>query len=1284
MFLPTRNFPKIPKLTTRESIPTNISNRNDVAQFPSSDIGVLRFEPQNTLPQDIDIFKTDRISILNFAKDNQIPSKYVFILNDRITSIPKYIISNNNEDFNKLFTFLRQYVQIEPRELLFYLYELEDNTELFFDKAIEINQDYENRDFFQSEYKSWSDNLKLFITEDEENLNNIEKYFDSLGEVDPLQTSDITITKYSIEYDIKQVINKDATLFDVAPDLFSMCKASSQIPYIRFNDGADSRFKLYTGRTFEERPLFKLFESKIYKFKNPNMIYCIILSSSNEDKQVKESYTSVSIDLINEKLSIKYFPESSKSEADLVKIIKNTFPELIFTGKKEKNFSGYFRIYDLSVREDSFLDLLLSSYFSKFLFIDEFENPITERRKLKFYFDTNLGFTEFSRDEQLSRQAKVGAYITQYISGVNDSDVSRGRYDVLNFPENIDTRYKIIGSSEIDIKSEFLPIGTTYIIINISRAKSRLDMYQFANIVTRLLTTYNQVKRKYELEYEKFIPELKDPENIEKLSLILNPEKTLSSDKLGKVSLQVIAPEIFSGDYSRDCQYKDQPILIDESMSDSWKNKKVKNKDTREIVERPVLKLGDYTFVCPTDIAPFISLKQKKIVQNPDYPYYPCCYNKPQTEIRPRNVGTSKRSNDPIKTKKIMGEEGIAYLPIDITEYLKGIFGDDPVYRMGTFFSPSSVISALLHATNNTDYIELDDDEKEEFINTLRKNISNESNFNVVSSELYDMPLNERRLLFQNTDEFLDPSLFYRVLEEAFNVNIFIFSGTKPEPNIEPKYNIDISRYSSIPFHSYDIKRNTVLIFKHWGSETDNLPYQQCELIIFDSERHSLFSTAVGEYLLYGYSLTSQLYGRIYSNFYFDNYSSDVINSILSQGFFDIFKTQNIKAVAQLIDNKGKLRALQINTNEYGYITIATPPLPPQNLPLLKRIEKRSYETVKSIFIDQPVAVSKEDNTVVGLWYELNTLKYGIFIPIKPSTSPELTKIQSGPDSPLEPSIKENITDRLLKLQRDIKIIIQITRWLFNLYRTITTKNDISYFFNKYVKVIQRDTPDSAEIYDFSSLSRLLPFKVKSVEDALRILNKSIPSLIDGRNLKILISGEELHKRIYDSLQFYKDRNLPIILPQYLSEYYITEKDYPHYPGNIIFFNEESVDNWLQRIIKDPTSTYEIQNRLKNSLSDYITPYLYSPENNLLVIIQNAPLQNGLQIALHIANTWNKKKINISPSQIEPHITTGYKIFGISRNETLELLSDKSGNNNNPLFVLFYPESQRYAAILPI
>jgi hypothetical protein len=197
-------------------------------------------------------------------------------------------------------------------------------------------------------------------------------------------------------------------------------------------------------------------------------------------------------------------------------------------------------------------------------------------------------------------------------------------------------------------------------------------------------------------------------------------------------------------------------------------------------------------------------------------------------------------------------------------------------------------------------------------------------------------------------------------------------------------------------------------------------------------------------------------------------------------------------------------------------------------------------------------------------------------------------------------------------------------------------------------------------------------------------LNKTIPTFADGRNKKLLISGQKLFDRLRDSLIYYNSKKLPIILPKYFSDYYLSEKDYPSYAGTIIFFNEESVENWIQRAITEQISSYEIKPTIKESFSDLSLPYLYSPQKNLLVLIQNVPLQNGEQIALSICKNWEENKINAIPSNSSEKIKSGYKIFTISRNEKLELEEDNTKDEINIYYILRYPESGRFAAILPL
>jgi hypothetical protein len=81
---------------------------------------------------------------------------------------------------------------------------------------------------------------------------------------------------------------------------------------------------------------------------------------------------------------------------------------------------------------------------------------------------------------------------------------------------------------------------------------------------------------------------------------------------------------------------------------------------------------------------------------------------------------------------------------------------------------------------------------------------------------LYDVDIKDIKDNFLVT-EFLDPKLYYRLLEEYFNVNIYVITNKLVEV---PKYTLFHAR----PVRSY---RPTLLIYKHQN---------QCELIINDNQ----------------------------------------------------------------------------------------------------------------------------------------------------------------------------------------------------------------------------------------------------------------------------------------------------------------------------------------------------------------------------------------------------------------------------------------------------------------
>jgi hypothetical protein len=1267
MFRQSRRYPKIPNLL-----------EDDLSQTEN-----IYIAPELSLKNNKNIFETDQSSILKYALDVNIPSKYIFKLNDEIISLLDYIKYNIIEDYLTIYDFVVNYIPIEKRDVAFFLYQLQGDNEDLISILPEINIQYKNLDFFKKQFEDWKETNIILLKSDSSNFEEINKYLQAISQTDPLISSIIHITKYNLQFKVnsKSIRYSEISLYELGQDIFANSIASNLIPYIRFNNSDFSRFKIFTGETFEQRPQFKLFESKTFKFKNKNTIYFILLSSKSNNKQVRESYSYASIDLMNRTLNLKFFPDTSKNINEIMNTIKYSFPDLDFSNPSEKSFNGFFKIFNVVAREDSFLDMITNSFFNNFLFLDESEVSAADTKKSRFYFDTKFAFSQSLVEEPLSSISTLSSYIHQYFSGVNDSSVSSGKFEIVNFKENTKVEDKVIGGTTSFIEKQFLPNKTPYIIVYINKAKNRYSMYQYANFMSRLMNIYDSERKTIENEYMSIVSNLK--ENGDKLIMYSSFEKDVQQK--GKIPLQVLSPEIFSGDYSRDCGFQNQPIIIDPAQKEFWESKKIKDKDTKKIIDRPTLDYGGLTFVCPGDNYPFVGLKQKKTVIDENFQFYPCCYSKPQKEIKQRLIGKTKRTSEPIKTKKIVGEEGLGFLPsTTITDYLYGIFNsEDPIYRMGSFFSTSSVLSSLLLAQNNKYYLSLNDNQKSIYLLDLRKSIANQSDFNLTSSELFDMKLEDRIKLFLDSEEFLDPSLFYRILENAFNLNIFIISGTKPEPNLEAKYSFDTSRFSSIPMHSYQKSRKNVILFKHWGSESDNLPHPHVELIVVGEDQKSLFDDSIGDYLLQGYYLTSQLHGRshiISSQFQLYDYNN--IIDIIKSSFLE-----NLNIVSQILDNKGKCRALRILIKNI-YVTIFITPIPPLNYPISNIIDIHDYKIIRDLFSNEPFAYSKETSSKVnGLWYSLFSLNYGIFIPIKSLDISYFKTLLQGPDFPISMKSSENKTERLIKLTKDIKLLNQIIRFLFNIYRLNVNFSDknklITDFFNRHVLLKQSSEQDSSLFYNFSRLPRILPYQSKNIVDAMSYFKQYVPELIFSID-KMIIYSKKLYDRLYQSIEFYISKDLDILIPHFLSEYYITENDYSTKLGNIIFFNEENVNNWVKRTISDSKSIFEVHTKINKILSSTRVPFLYSPFPNTLCLIQNSSINVSIQRSLNICHNWQKNGINDLPDNLI-NIEKGYKIFTVSKEENLELMTTVANEDEqNFLYILKYPDINQYASILPL
>lgn len=1376
---------KSPRMISKKTGPkTDDESLSDIEDIPLKDLipkksprGISKIvRPKYYFDRDdVSIFTTQKLKSLEYGAEKGIPSKYVIPIYK--TGEEKSKIKNTNipEDYITLYELLTVKLDenipivssegssivesvremnplISEREILYFISDILGNNvdKDFFRQAELVSTKYRDPETFQNEkYNFQTIDIPNLLKKDKKELKTLNNLFKTISKIDPITTSDMTITKMTLEFDVSfDDEGVASSLLDEAPDIFANIQLNDSVPFVQYNDSSTSKYKAFNGETFETRPPFKLFEYRFNKFEDRNMFYFIVFADKYMKDFTKASYIPAVIDLDNLTLSFKYQLLVHRSEQEILDSLKNVFQSISFKNRREKNYGATFNLYEIDIREDSFLDLILTgiegnqdlqSLAGSLLFVDEFTKPVSEKKKLKVYYDTELSFDRSQESSEmkkpqdaLSKMASLGFTMTRYTAGLNDSLKTSGRYTLSNFPDSMAAEKKDLSRKNTPFVSRLIDRGTSYISVDISKAANKFVLFQFMNIFSRIITVYKQIKDDYEKIYDTLIPQLNNKKvQEESMTLIPYPEVK----EIEKVGITAIAPEIFTSSYSRDCQFKTQPIIIEDKEAEYWKNQKIKYR--AKMVERPVLKLGDYNFVCPGDEYPFVAFKQN-LDEDRKYPYYPCCYTKPQKEIKKREKGTIFRSKEPIKTNKVLALGGLGILPSSIFDLIKGGLPDRTIklFRMGTFISPNSFIACVLIALNDKKFLVLDTQEKKEkYISNIKKRIVQVSNFSVSSSELFDLSEEERKEMFLNNDDFLDPALFYRVLEEIFGLNIFIFSASLPKPNVETVYNLEISRFSSIPIHSLNKDKPTLVIYKHWGSETDHLPYPQCELIVggIETQEILLYQYELSVYMLKCYLTSTEIFGKMFlpnRPDFFQNYSSLTVYNLLKSNF--VGELVDTIATGQIIDEKGKLAGLQIQIETGEKITIGLPPLVPQGLPAVEKISKPKLKTVLKFLEKDPVmvrfsnnkptGVSYEKDNAVAIWFELPGMKFGIQIPIEPVSRQEIEKryklIQTVPETRLVLSNTDNTNQsqikRLFKIQKDTNIIVQIVRWLFLILirrEERSTNNVLSIeeklsktedFFESYIKLNPRKEDfDSSKVYDFTNMPRKLPNIDKSIIKILKELESYAPTFV--KKQKLIISGRDFYEKIKESLEYFIRMNaLPSnYIPEYLDEYYQSIYDYPKIPKNIIFLNKIDFERWLKQARENPTSSYPVYYSLKGKIHELNTPFLFvsvtgSPSikdpfgEKFLFLIQNAPFVNSKQAAIDNAISWRDNTLNHQSIKTELNergtSSSNYKVFIIGQNEKFQLLEDKSDPRKKyeTVFILKYTNIDRYASVLPL
>lgn len=1140
-----------------------------------------------------------------------------------------------------------------------------------------------------------------------------------------------------------------------AIDIFDNSQATIFVPFIQYNDmEGKSYYRIIKGdlsyeklgitrgvATHRERNTFYLtiwLGNNSLKPSNVTDLFdATILATAH-----KTSFYHVIYSIDSGILNITV-PERERSThvtelAEIVARIETGLPQMDVSYVNSTRRKGGFDVYDVDIDEATFLHWILHESFAPFLYVEERLRPFCFKARLDVHY----------RDMFSSAGEQVR------VTNAN------GTIDVLaakSIPFTV--HLMTLGSSatlkyiDLDgkVKSKVFPEGSKRARFTINGGATSDEITQAINHIRVFFTIYAKTKDELiENVYYDFDPTLlrrltdryresrdvwasyddEDEETDKDLGFVnpLEPEegdgglevKTIGYRHIEELKAQI--PDLFVNGYAQACQNYAQPTIIPPDQIENWKKE---NNDQVMFFPKGTKK---WAFGCTNPNYPNIGVKRNRYLSNKsEYSHVPCCFIEPQM-IPDTNTQYNEYMHGRVlpekiiklgtkhKTEKILDPGTIGLIPRILEKFLSLERDAEELQGYGTGWefvhygvpdTPNSLLHCISEAIDDPNY-----DGTEEYVMRIRSEIAQETHPDLLRQEMYDYDPDTIIALLADPNRYLDPSLFYRALEEYYSINIYVFD-TYRDAYKKDLSGIVVPRNRIFHVRPRKLNRPTVLILSHYGPAAQKRDHPHCELLVDFNESHKAIIK------LFGMRMTQNVYDGLTS--YTNNISwlphlntpvpisqpppklyphdniygkLDYVEALLGEG----------ELVSQYIDSIGKARAFTIRYPGPFDITFVTLPSRPENVPASHILSRAKPENVLSILTkNTPFSRSlNSQGQTDGVWYQLFDIYEGIYVPLEPTNNLPATyaNLPIGSGNPIKNIASENNTLRYMKMNRTLHILYDILEWLFELMRrempnvyvmSPMHQNEIGVDVSDTVmitnalfqKAIREDnyTGDSALYYDFSTLERRLP-SVNSVNEALRYLSK-LPRFESG---KVTMYNRKFTIKMYKYLKAYEKRTFgeqPYI-KSYIENYFTASSDFKQVKWNIVIMGSDIYDKWHEdRRLRD-RHIFEVQEKVNMSIALPTYPQLYMDENKRIYIIQNT---SGADIrnALNVGKIWVEKGINpgyLTPklprTQIPPHF-----IYVVAVSERLVPVTNNTGKSETYANVISYTEN-RYGSLLPL
>lgn len=819
------------------------------------------------------------------------------------------------------------------------------------------------------------------------------------------------------------------------------------------------------------------------------------------------------------------------------------------------------------------------------------------------------------------------------------------------------SEYTLLDGTTRSVKS-----GESVILINITRANSKKIVDNFIGLFNLLMAIFLKEQPNIVKVYKYFIPridqlvaleaERRESAKNKDISILARQKPTTTNgDDPFLIAMKERFGALSPKNLCRIVEASSRPTPIHEDEIEMYKNNGYKIYSYPR--ENPI------HFIIENESAKYFGLKESKVTKI----LLPHTYSDKTKRsvqvyrawLKGKKLPPKPKKDKALKTKGIMDLDEYGMVPSTLSDTLRQKYKDYDFYRTGVKIGNSSFLQCIHYVING----------KLAPKGTRRK-ILDTVNIAVCAQEVYakNMTLEEASELFAS-DKFIDPLLFYRLLEEYYDINIYLFGA----PIGAPAGELIIPYHRMYHSHMLRQERNCVLILVNEGAEKDGLEYPNSEIIAWyrhksrptnfnpsklpksKIEPHVKFTNrAAGSFIHEMMTKSHRIFTTFSSEDTFVNADEDSGSSgNISEVHQNLYYRSSImdlgfKALSQHLDEYGKAIGFDFSSkgDNVADFSIMTLPMQPENLPVSQNDPIQASDKIIKRFV-RPSSMTNSRGVVDGYWYKLLEFNNAYFIPSK--SGKEL--YQDLPEGPSNPSSKsESLVMATMHIMRQAKIIYEICRYLFEVHYLINYNKikdgDLSessipdLFVQRYFHL------DTSATYDFSSVSKFLPIgktpgqiisKIRGTglfgkvgTESGRYQNKILmynQDMYDGLAARISAHYNEISGlipiRVTQTREIITLKRSHYVVDNMVRDFYSNIYDYRLNRGEQAFVSQEEFQNWYRGV------DLKVHTDIDTTLN--IKPYMYLQDGKFFLI--QATREGNLEEAIEICRVWQDDTVNI-------------------------------------------------------